>query len=113
MAIFGDGNETLVDLTVVVLFRLLSSVAHVFCFLSLLFVPVGAYCHLLHLCHQSVLAVARDVGVDDRLSAVDVSMLEDLTGGRRAELLNVLERVKESSSGGMSVWSLTASPRAH
>lgn len=61
--------------------------------------------------HQSVLAVARDVGVDDRLSAVDVSMLEDLTGGRRAELVNVLERLKRTSPGGISIGSLTA-PRA-
>ena len=56
-----------------------------------------------HLCRQSVLAVARDLGVEDCLSAVDVSILEELTGGRRAELLNVLGRVKQTSSGGTSV----------
>lgn len=59
--------------------------------------------------HQSVLAAARDTGLDDRLSVVDVSMLAELTGGRRSELLNVLERVKQTS-GGLSVWGLTTAP---
>lgn len=49
------------------------------------------------------MAVAKDVGVDDRLSAVEVSMLDDLTEGRRAELLNILGRFKQTSSGGMYV----------
>ena len=62
------------------------------------------------LCRKSVLAVARDVGVDDRLSAVDLSMLEELTGGRRAELLDVLGRLKETSSGGVSISSISAPP---
>ncbi len=62
------------------------------------------------LSHQAVLAAARELGVDDRLSAADVSMLAEVTGGRRAGLLEVLERVRQSSSEGRPVCSKIVPP---
>lgn len=57
---------------------------------------------------QAVLAAAGELGVDDRLSAADVSMLAELTGGRRAGLLDVLERFQQSSSEGWPVFSTSS-----
>ncbi|CAM9898804.1 unnamed protein product [Ectocarpus fasciculatus] len=47
---------------------------------------------------QEVVAVARELGLHHQLSLVDVSMLAEVTGGRRAGLLDILKRVKKSST---------------
>ncbi|CBN77000.1 hypothetical protein Esi_0024_0189 [Ectocarpus siliculosus] len=47
---------------------------------------------------QEVIAVARELELHHQLSVADVSMLAELTGGRRAGLLDILKRVKQSSS---------------
>ncbi|CAM9923488.1 unnamed protein product, partial [Laminaria digitata] len=48
---------------------------------------------------QAVVSVARELGVNGHLSALDVSKLAELTGGRRAGLLDALGRVRGSSTG--------------
>ncbi|CAN0450646.1 unnamed protein product, partial [Ectocarpus sp. 8 AP-2014] len=52
---------------------------------------------------QEVIAVARELELHHQLSVADVSMLAELTGGRRAGLLDILKRVKQSSSAAVTI----------
>ena len=55
---------------------------------------------------QAVTAVAEELGVDRDFSSRDVSMLADLTRGRRAGLINILKRVQTSPMGQSIVWAI-------
>ncbi|CAN0074750.1 unnamed protein product, partial [Ascophyllum nodosum] len=52
---------------------------------------------------QAVTAVAEELGVDRDFSSRDVSMLADLTRGRRAGLINILKRVQTSPMASVAV----------
>lgn len=52
---------------------------------------------------QVVLSVAEELEVDDQLTATDVVMLSDLTGGRRCAVEDVLLRVRGGSGVGKLV----------
>lgn len=48
---------------------------------------------------KAVVSIAEELGVDHIMSALDISMLAEVTGGRRAGLLDALERMQGSCSG--------------